>query len=99
MRTVFASIAFLLSLALGTSARDSNAYITAAVRDVLVCQQDAWNGHDLEGFMSGYWNSPNLTFFSGANVTTGWQDTLERYRKEYQSEGREMGSFSFQSSK
>src|SRR5437667_11269061 len=99
MRTLIAGIAVLLIVTLDTSAQDSNAQIKAAVRDVLVCQQDAWNGHDLEGFMSGYWNSPNLTFFSGANVTTGWQDTLERYRKEYQSEGREMGSFSFQSSK
>jgi len=85
MRTVFASIAFVLSLSLGTSAQDSNAQITAAVRDVLVRQQDAWNRHDLEAFMSGYWNSPDLTFFSGANVTTSWQATLERYRKRYQS--------------
>jgi ketosteroid isomerase-like protein len=77
MRTVFASIAFFLSLSLGTSAQDSNAQIKAAVRDVLVRQQDAWNRHDLEAFMSGYWNSPDLTFFSGANVTTGWQDTLD----------------------
>jgi len=45
--------------------------------------------------MSGYWNSPDLTFFSGANVTTGWQDTLERYRKRYQSEGHEMGQLRF----
>ncbi len=95
MRPVFASIAFVLSLSLGTSAQDSNAQITAAVRDVLVRQQDAWNRHDLEAFMSGYWNSPDLTFFSGANVTTGWQDTLERYRKRYQSEGHEMGQLRF----
>ena len=26
-------------------------------------QQAAWNRHDLEAFMSGYWNSPTLTFF------------------------------------
>ncbi len=95
MRTVFASIAFVLSLSLGTSAQDSNAQITAAVRDVLVRQQDAWNRHDLEAFMSGYWNSPDLTFFSGANVTIGWQDTLERYRKQYKSEGHEMGQLQF----
>jgi hypothetical protein len=56
MRTLLASIAVFLIVTLGTSAQDSNAQITAAVRDVLVCQQDAWNGHDLEGFMSGYWN-------------------------------------------
>src|ERR1700758_2001508 len=58
----------------------------SAVQQVLEKQQDAWNRHDLEAFMSGYWNSPQLTFFSGANVTTGWQATLERYRKRYQSE-------------
>jgi len=95
MRPVFASIAFLLSLTLGISAQDSNAQIKAAVRDVLVRQQDAWNRHDLEAFMSGYWNSPDLTFFSGANVTTGWQATLERYRKRYQSERHEMGQLRF----
>jgi len=60
-----------------------------------VRQQDAWNRHDLEAFMSGYWNSPDLTFFSGANVTTGWQATFERYRKRYQSERHEMGQLRF----
>jgi len=95
MRTLIAGIAVLLIVTLDTSAQDSNAQIKAAVRDVLVRQQDAWNGHDLEAFMSGYWNSPDLTFFSGANVTTGWQDTLERYRKQYKSEGHEMGQLQF----
>ena len=95
MRTLIAGIAVLLIVTLGSFTPDSNAQITAAVQDVLVRQQDAWNRHDLEAFMSGYWNSPELTFFSGANVTTGWQDTLERYRKRYQSEGREMGQLQF----
>ena len=45
--------------------------------------------------MSGYWNSPDLTFFSGAENTSGWESTLERYRKKYQSEGREMGQLEF----
>ena len=66
-----------------------------AVRQVLQQQQDAWNHHDLEGFMAGYWNSPDLTFFSGAKTTSGWQSTIERYRKTYQSEGREMGKLDF----
>src|SRR5437667_11876744 len=88
-------MAFGVSLSLGRSARDSNAQLNAAVRDVLLRQQDAWNQHDLEAFMSGYWNSPDLTFFSGANVTTSWQATLERYRKRYQSEGHEMGQLQF----
>ena len=34
-----------------------------AIEHVLRVQQEAWNRHDLEGFMKGYWNSPELTFF------------------------------------
>ena len=66
-----------------------------AVQQVLEKQQDAWNRHDLDSFMTGYWNSPDLTFFSGAKQSTGWQATLDRYRKTYQSEGREMGKLEF----
>lgn len=66
-----------------------------AIEQVLQRQQDAWNRHDLAAFMDGYWNSPDLTFFSGARQTGGWQATLERYRKTYQSEGHEMGSLQF----
>ncbi len=71
----------------GTAARE--------VRRVLDAQVAAWNKKDLEGYMAGYWRSPELTFFSGGTITRGWQATLERYRKRYQSEGREMGTLSF----
>jgi beta-aspartyl-peptidase (threonine type) len=67
----------------------------AAVERVLHAQQDAWNRHDLEGFMEGYWNSPELTFFSGAKETSGWQATLDRYRSTYNSPGHEMGKLEF----
>ena len=45
----------------------------AAVEQVLRTQQEAWNHHDLDAFMAGYWNSAELTFFSGGKVTSGWQ--------------------------
>lgn len=67
----------------------------AAIRKVIGSLVDAWNRHDLEGFMAGYWNSPDLTFFSGGTETQGWQSTLERYRKKYQSAGAEMGKLEF----
>ena len=66
-----------------------------AIRNVLQQQVAAWNRHDLDGFMSGYWNSPDLIFFSGAQETSGWQATLERYRAKYQAEGRAMGKLEF----
>lgn len=94
MRILFAST-FLLGVALCTPAQDSQTQIRAAVQPILTRQQDAWNQRDLEAFMSGYWNSPDLTFFSGANAITGWEPTLEQYRKRYQSEGRQMGQFQF----
>ena len=78
-------------IGVGEDAEDAK----AAVEQVLVRQAEAWNRHDIEGFMAGYWNSPRLTFFSEATKTSGWQSTLERYQKRYRSEGREMGTLEF----
>jgi len=65
-----------------------------AIRKVLDEQVAAWNRGDIEGFMGGYWNSPELTFISGENLTRGWQPTLERYKKGYDSRAK-MGVLSF----
>ena len=67
----------------------------AAVENVLRVQQEAWNRHDLDGFMAGYWKSAELTFFSGAKQTGGWQATLDRYKLTYASPGHEMGKLEF----
>jgi ketosteroid isomerase-like protein len=66
-----------------------------AIRQLLATQVDAWNRGDLVGFMAGYWKSPELSFVSGTNETRGWEPTLERYRKKYQGEGKEMGKLDF----
>lgn len=65
------------------------------IQKVLDDQVVAWNKGDLEAFMQGYWQSPELSFFSGGNKTAGWQATLERYRKKYQGENKEMGKLAF----
>lgn len=65
------------------------------IASTLNAQVEAWNRGDLQGFMQGYWNSPELTFFSGGAATKGWQPTLDRYRKRYQSAGSEMGKLAF----
>jgi beta-aspartyl-peptidase (threonine type) len=86
--------AFFLLLALASAANQpANAQV--AIRQVLDKQVEAWNQHDLEGFMQAYWHSPELTFFSGATVHRGWDAALERYRKAYLSEGRQMGKLAF----
>ena len=66
-----------------------------AIRKVMNAQVTAWNRGDIEGFMDGYWKSPNLEFYSGATVTKGWDATLERYKKNYQQGGKEMGTLDF----
>jgi ketosteroid isomerase-like protein len=65
------------------------------VEQVLRTQQEAWNHHDLDGFMAGYWNSAELTFFSGGKVTSGWRAALDRYRAKYAGPGNEMGTLEF----
>ncbi len=66
------------------------------IQHTLVSQIEAWNHGQLEGYMQGYWHSPELTFFSGATVTKGWEPTLQRYRQRYQGQGKEMGQLDFQ---
>jgi len=88
-------VIFLLSLSFHAFAQTSRSDAKSAVENVLRGQVEAWNRHDLEGFMAGYRKSPDLVFFSGAQKTSGWQPTFERYRARYQSEGREMGKLEF----
>jgi ketosteroid isomerase-like protein len=64
------------------------------IRKVMNEQVAAWNNGDIDGFMKGYWNSSEMTFVSGTNVTKGWQPTLERYKKGYDSKAK-MGVLTF----
>ena len=101
MRQFILSCFFLFfigaSLISGQAIKNSNGGddTKAQVERVLRTQQDAWNRHDLEAFMAGYWNSPELTFFSGAKEKDGWQATIDRYRETYASPGHEMGKLEF----
>lgn len=67
----------------------------AAIRAVLDAQTVAWNNGNLEEFMQGYWRSPKLTFYSAGGKRAGYDAVLERYRKTYQAEGKEMGKLAF----
>jgi beta-aspartyl-peptidase (threonine type) len=84
----------------GGQAADNQEQVRAdaeeGIKHMLVSQIGAWNHGQLEGFMQGYWRSPDLTFFSEATVTKGWEPTLVRYRQRYKSQGKEMGQLEFQ---
>ena len=49
----------------------------------MVSQQEAWNTGDIDTFMIGYWESDSLQFIGGGGVTSGYEATLERYKKSY----------------
>jgi len=90
-RLIAALVGCLLTGVLASAAESPE----ASVRAVLAAQVAAWNRGDLEGYMAGYWKSPDLVFFSNKTETRGWQQTLDRYRAAYKAEGRQMGTLDF----
>lgn len=68
--------------------------IEIEILEVMTKQSAAWNRGDVAGFMQGYWNSDKLVFASGDQVTRGWQPTLDRYKKSYDSKAK-MGELTF----
>jgi len=66
-----------------------------AIHAVLDEQVAAWNAGDLDRFLVTYWDSDELTFFSGGTVSKGHKAVKARYVKNYRSEGKEMGKLAF----
>lgn len=94
-RRAAALIVVVLASGVTRAAETPDAATATAVRAVLAAQVEAWNRGDLEGYMAGYWKSPDLVFFSNGQETRGWQPTLDRYRSRYQGAGKEMGTLDF----
>ena len=66
----------------------------AAIREVLLAQQTAWNKGDIPAFLEGYWNSPELTFSGSDGTVRGYDGLLGRYRKSYPDKAA-MGELEF----
>ncbi len=95
MRDLVLLVGVIATLAVVAIGQDGGEAGPVTIRKVIEEQQASWNRQDLEGFMAGYWNSPELTFFSGAHESKGWQAALDRYKKSYQGAGHEMGKLEF----
>ncbi len=85
---------FVLSAPIFAQSDKQDAHTPQAIRKVMDDQVAAWNRGDIDGFMYGYWRSDKLTFVSGTDVTRGWQQTLDRYKKTYDSRAK-MGTLTF----
>lgn len=66
-----------------------------AVTHLLRLQQSSWNKGDIDGYMTHYWKSENLTFVTKDTVTYGWQPTLDRYKRRYPNK-QAMGKLNFE---
>ena len=73
---------------------EASATEEAQILAVLNAQQAAWNNGDIDGFMDGYWQSPDLRFASGGTVTHGWQATKDGYHARYSNRAA-MGVLAF----
>lgn len=71
------------------------AAVADSVQALLDAQAAAWNDGDLEGFMAGYARTDTLRFASGDRVRTGWQATLDAYRRGYP-DRQAMGTLAFE---
>jgi uncharacterized protein (TIGR02246 family) len=69
--------------------------VVAEIKTVLDKQEHDWNKGDLDAFLEGYWNSPDVVFQSGGDRNVGFEAMRDRYRKRYKAEGKAMGRVSF----
>lgn len=83
----------LLGVALCASAALHAQSADAAIRQVLIDQQAAWNQGDIVTFMHGYDDSPQTTFM-GKSIEHGYGMILARYQRNYASRDA-MGQLAF----
>ncbi len=95
MKLILISILTILAASAVFAQSDrQKAKISAEIEKVMDDQSKAWNRGDIEAFMAGYWRSDDLVFISGDNITRGWQATLDRYKKSYDTREK-MGTLKF----
>jgi len=77
-----------------TSIIDKNIEADNCIRKALFWQVEAWNKGDINDYMSVYWKSDSLKFIGSANISYGWNKTLQSYKESYPDK-ESMGHLSF----
>lgn len=86
--TVLAAVLFCL----GAIAQHASAEVQ--IRQLLATQTRAWNSGNIAEFMQPYWQNDSLLFVGSDGPTYGWKNTLDRYKKKYDTKEK-MGTLSF----
>ncbi len=68
--------------------------LATKLREVVLQQARDWNRGDIDAYMQAYWQSPQLTFSSGGSTTRGWEETRQRYHRNYPN-AQTMGKLTF----
>ncbi|MBV8277830.1 MAG: SgcJ/EcaC family oxidoreductase, partial [Verrucomicrobia bacterium] len=55
-----------------------------SINDLLLKMVDRWNAHDVDGYLSAYWNSPELLVIIQEEQYQGWQSLKAAYKSGYQ---------------
>ena len=93
-RLIVIVLLFVFPVVLAAQSERERNKIESDIIAVMDAQVAAWNRGDIDAFMRGYWSSNDLVFVSGDSVTRGWQSTLDRYKKTYDSRAK-MGALKF----
>jgi uncharacterized protein (TIGR02246 family) len=80
---LFAAALAAFTFCISVSSADDREADRRAIQAVLTAQQQTWNRGDVDGFLVGYWHSPDLTFSGSSGVSRGWDAVLARYKKNY----------------
>ncbi len=57
--------------------------IKTEINSVMFDSKRAWNEGDIEKYMESYLESSSLRFAGNGDVSYGWKDVLERYKRSY----------------
>jgi ketosteroid isomerase-like protein len=87
-------LAFAARTRIASQSADPRAADRAKITAVLTAQQNAWNRGDVNAFLVGYWESPELTFSGPNGIARGFEGVRERYKKNYPDRAA-MGELAF----
>ena len=65
-----------------------------AIQKLMQKQALAWNNGNIDEFMKGYWQNDSLMFIGHGGITYGYKNTLDNYKKNYDSKEK-MGTLFF----
>lgn len=91
MKKLILCLSVFVSLSVWAQNNNDDQY---RIRTILFEQTQAWNQHNLDKFMEGYWKHDSLVFIGSSGLTYGYDKVLNNYKRSYSSPDK-MGQLKF----